>query len=143
MVRDQLATARSGELGKELHRFAAELYPICRSITGEGTRDTLRRIGERIPLQLVDVATGSQVFDWTVPREWNIRDAWIRKAGGDRVIEFSQSNLHVLNYSRPLHATMSLEELRPHLFTLPAHPDWIPYRTKTKSISILLWKTDT
>lgn len=117
------------ETGRELHRFAAELYPICRSITGDGIRQTLAMIQQRIPLETFEVPTGTPVFDWTVPKEWNIRDAYIKDRQGKRVVDFRQSNLHVLNYSTPVRATMPLSELRPHLFTLPEHPDWIPYRT--------------
>ena len=117
------------ELGRELHQFAAELYPICRSITGDGIRQTLARIRERIPLQISEVPTGTPVFDWTVPKEWNIRDAYVKDRNGRRVVDFRQSNLHVLNYSTPVHVTMPLSELKPHLFTLPERPDWVPYRT--------------
>jgi len=117
------------KLGEELHRFARELYPICRSITGDGLRRTLERIQNRIPLQLSEVATGTPVFDWTVPKEWNIRDAYIKSADGKRIVDFHQCNLHVMNYSVPVQATMPLSELRPHLFTIPEKPDWIPYRT--------------
>ncbi|MBZ5679320.1 MAG: DUF4910 domain-containing protein [Acidobacteriia bacterium] len=117
------------ESGQELHRFVSELYPICRSITGNGIRQTLSLIQKRIPLQIVEVASGTPVFDWTVPKEWNIRDAYIKDARGNRVVDFQKSTLHVLNYSTPVHATMSLSELKPHLFTLRDHPDWIPYRT--------------
>jgi aminopeptidase-like protein len=117
------------KLGEELHRFAAELYPICRSITGDGIRQTLARIHERIPLQTFEVPSGTPVFDWTVPREWNIRDAYIKDSQGQRIVDFRSSNLHVLNYSTPMRATLSFDELKPHLFTLPEHPDWIPYRT--------------
>ena len=117
------------ELGRELHQFAAELYPICRSITGDGIRQTLARIRERIPLQISEVPTGTPVFDWTVPKEWNIRDAYVKDRNGRRVVDFLQSNLHVLNYSTPVHVTMPLSELKPHLFTLPERPDWVPYRT--------------
>ena len=117
------------ELGRELHQFAAELYPICRSITGDGIRQTLARIRERIPLQIFEVPTGTPVFDWTVPKEWNIRDAYVKDRNGRRVVDFRQSNLHVLNYSTPVHVTMPLSELKPHLFTLPERPDWVPYRT--------------
>lgn len=113
----------------ELHRFARDLYPICRSITGEGLRRTLGIIQSRIPLQLVEIPTGTPVFDWTVPREWNIRDAFIKTADGRRVVDFHKSNLHVLNYSIPVHAKMPLHELKPHLYTIPEKPDWIPYRT--------------
>jgi aminopeptidase-like protein len=115
--------------GQELYDFAVELYPICRSITGDGMRRTLASIQNRIPLQTFEVPTGTGVFDWTVPKEWNIRDAYIKDAGGRRVVDFLQSNLHVMNYSVPVHAVMPLSELKTHLFTLPDNPDWIPYRT--------------
>jgi aminopeptidase-like protein len=117
------------EIGRELHRFASELYPICRSITGEGLRQTLAAIQKRIPLQISEVPTGTEVFDWTVPKEWNIQDAYIKDATGRRIVDFQACNLHVLNYSTPICKTMPLSELRPHLFTIPEHPDWIPYRT--------------
>jgi aminopeptidase-like protein len=117
------------ELGQELHSFATGLYPICRSITGNGIRQTLALIQDRIPLQIHEVPTGTTVFDWTVPKEWNIRDAYIKDADGRRIVDFLQSNLHIVNYSVPLHTTMSLCELKPYLHTLPEHPDWIPYRT--------------
>ena len=86
-------------------------------------------IANRIPLQTVEVPTGTPVFDWTVPKEWNIRDAYIKAPDGKRVVDLRQCNLHVLNYSVPVHTTMRLSELRPHLFTIPEHPEWIPYRT--------------
>ncbi|MGF7182400.1 DUF4910 domain-containing protein [Tunturiibacter psychrotolerans] len=117
------------ELGGELHRFAADLYPICRSITGNGIRQTLKMIQNRIPLQIFEVPTGTPVFDWRVPKEWNIRDAYIKAPDGKRVVDFQQCNLHVMNYSTPVHATLPLNEIRPHLSTIPEQPDWIPYRT--------------
>jgi aminopeptidase-like protein len=117
------------EVGLDLHRFAAELYPICRSITGDGIRQTLSMIGERIPLKTFEVPTGTAVFDWTVPKEWNIRDAYIKDTSGERVVDIQKCNLHVLNYSTPIRAKMPLSELKPHLFTVPQNPDWIPYRT--------------
>lgn len=117
------------ELGNRLHNFASSLYPICRSITGNGIRKTLELIRERIPLQLYEVPTGTPVFDWTVPKEWNIRDAFIKANDGRRVVEFQRCNLHVVNYSIPVHAKLPLSEIKPHLFTIPDHPDWIPYRT--------------
>ncbi len=116
-------------IGQELHQFAAELYPICRSITGNGLRQTLAKIGDRIPLQTSEVPTGTAVFDWNVPKEWNIRDAYIQRPGGKRIVDFQRCNLHVMNYSTPVHATLPLSELKTHLFTIPEHPDWIPYRT--------------
>ena len=112
-----------------MYRVIRELYPLCRSITGNGVRETLRIIKKQIPLQIHEIPTGTQVFDWTVPREWNISDAYVKDSRGDRVIDFQTCNLHVVNYSVPIKRRMSLAELRPHLFTLPAHPDWIPYRT--------------
>jgi aminopeptidase-like protein len=115
--------------GEAMHAFIAEAFPICRSITGDGVRRTLAMIAERIPLTIHEVPTGTQVFDWTVPREWSIRDAWIKDSSGCKVVDFQQSNLHVLSYSVPIHARMPLAELRPHLFTLPSKPDLIPYRT--------------
>lgn len=117
------------EIGRDLHDFAASLYPICRSITGSGIRRTLAMIQDRIPLRIHEVPTGTPVFDWNVPKEWNVRDAYIKSADGRRVVDFQQSNLHVVNYSIPVHATLPLSEIRPHLFTIPDHPDWIPYRT--------------
>ena len=116
-------------LGQELYRFAADLYPICRSITGNGIRQTLSQIKSHIPLQTFEVPTGTQVFDWNVPKEWNIRDAYIAAPDGQRVVDFQKCNLHVMNYSIPVHETMPLSKLQPHLFTLPERPDWIPYRT--------------
>jgi aminopeptidase-like protein len=115
--------------GQAMMRLIAELYPICRSITGDGLRETLRLLQREIPLEMREVPTGTQVFDWTVPKEWNIRDAYVKNAKGERVIDFQKSNLHVVNYSVPVRQRMRLAELKEHLFTLPAHPDWIPYRT--------------
>jgi aminopeptidase-like protein len=119
----------AAEVGAELHRFAHELYPICRSITGDGLRRTLAMIGDRIPLKIHEVPTGTAVFDWIVPKEWNIRDAYIKCPDGKRIADFKTCNLHVLHYSTPIRATMPLSELKPHLFTIPKNPDWIPYRT--------------
>jgi len=115
--------------GVAMHALMAELFPICRSITGEGFRTSLRRLAELVPIQLTDVPSGTRVFDWTVPREWNIRDAWIADAAGKRVVDFRESNLHVVNYSAPVRRRLSLAELRPRLHSLPAQPELIPYRT--------------
>src|SRR6202162_752223 len=87
------------ELGTSMYDFMADVFPICRSITGAGLRETLRRIGEIVPLQLTEVPSGTQVFDWTIPREWNVRDAWVADAHGERVIDFRRSNLPLVNYS--------------------------------------------
>ncbi|MET9249248.1 DUF4910 domain-containing protein [Nonomuraea sp. NPDC003709] len=115
--------------GAEMHALVRRLYPLCRSITGDGLRQTLEIIGESIPLEITQVPTGTKVLDWTIPREWNIRDASIKDAAGNKVVDFQDSNLHVVGYSVPVEATMSLEELRGHLHTLPEQPDLIPYRT--------------
>ena len=106
-----------------------ELFPICRSITGNGVRQTLSRLKQLIPLAVHEVPSGTQVFDWTVPKEWNIHDAWIKDCQGRKVVDFKKSNLHVLNYSVPIKKKVPLGELKQHLFTLPDHPDWIPYKT--------------
>jgi aminopeptidase-like protein len=119
----------SSSLGDEIYSLIRELYPICRSITGEGFRETLVRIRKEIPLDVHEVPSGSQVFDWTVPKEWNIRDAYVKNSCGERIIDFKRHNLHIVNYSVPVHRKMSLAELRTHLHTLPDQPDWIPYRT--------------
>ena len=123
------AAAVRPEIGEELHRLVADLYPICRAITGDGVRETLRRIAEIIPLEQHEVPTGTQAFDWTVPQEWNIRDAYVKDRHGRRVIDFAASNLHVVGYSTPVDARMTLAELREHLFTIPEQPDWVPHRT--------------
>ncbi len=107
----------------------ARLYPICRSITGDGVRETLRIIREQVPIEWREVPTGTKVFDWTVPKEWNIRDAWIKDAAGERLVDFRESNLHVVSYSSPVRGRIPFAELKDHLFTAPGHPDWIPYRT--------------
>ncbi len=117
------------EAGLEMYELIRELYPICRSITGDGVRETLRWVSKHIPLVVHEVPTGTPVFDWTVPREWNIRNAYVMGPKGDRIIDFKQSNLHVLNYSVPVKQKVSLAELKEHLFSVPEHPDWIPYRT--------------
>jgi aminopeptidase-like protein len=130
MSLEQLLEATDfGAIGERMHRFIADLYPICRSITGDGLRKTLNRVRELVPLEVREVPTGTQVFDWTIPKEWNIHDAWVKNAKGEKVIDFQKSNLHVVNYSIPVRRNMNLAELRQHLHTLPDRPDWIPYRT--------------
>lgn len=119
----------SSRIGREIYALTEELYPICRSITGNGFRQSMEILQRHIPLRIEEVASGTKVFDWTVPKEWNIRDAYVKNEEGRKVIDFRNSNLHVLGYSVPINRRMSMEELRPHLFTLPEHPDWIPYRT--------------
>jgi aminopeptidase-like protein len=116
--------------GEELYKLVAELYPICRSITGDGVRRTLEIVERELGgLEVSEVPTGTQVLDWTVPREWNVRDAWVADAAGRRVIDFQASTLHRVGYSVPVRATMGLAELKEHLFSLPDQPDWVPWRT--------------
>lgn len=116
-------------IGREIYDRIVRLYPICRSITGEGVRETLRLLRDEIDLDIREVATGTPVLDWTIPKEWNIRDAYIKNPAGQRVVDFKHSNLHVVSYSVPVRARLTLDELRPHLFSIPEHPDWIPYKT--------------
>jgi len=115
--------------GSQMYQLVSELYPICRSITGNGVRETLTQIKTVIPLEVKEVPSGTPVFDWQVPKEWNIEDAWVKNSEGTKIIDFKKSNLHVLNYSIPIRKKTDLNELREHLFTIPDHPDWIPYRT--------------
>jgi aminopeptidase-like protein len=115
--------------GAALHAFAARLFPLRRSLTGDGVRQTLAAIGERIPLTIHEVPTGTQVFDWTVPREWNLRDAWIKDPAGRTVVDIEESTLPVVGYSVPVHCKLPLAELQEHLHSLPEQPDLTPYRT--------------
>lgn len=123
------AISPSEEVGRDIHGLMAELFPICRSITGPGVRQTLDVLGRHLPIAVHEVTTGTRVFDWVVPREWRIREAYIDHVVGGRVVDFHDSNLHVVSYSTPVDETLHLDALRPHLHTLPEHPDWIPYRT--------------
>jgi len=116
-------------VGEDMYRMIVELYPICRSITGNGYRQTMRRIQEIIPISIQEVPSGTEVFDWTIPKEWNIRDAYVKGPSGKKVIDFKQHNLHLMQYSVPVHLKMPLQELKHHLYSLPDHPEWIPYRT--------------
>jgi aminopeptidase-like protein len=116
-------------VGAEIYKLIEELFPICRSITGNGVRESLGRLQRLIPIETHEVPSDTSVLDWTIPNEWNVRDAWIKDPSGKKVVDFQRSNLHVLNYSVPIHRRLPLNELRPHLFTIPEHPDWVPYRT--------------
>jgi aminopeptidase-like protein len=128
-MRDIRGSLDGEQIGRDMYALVARLYPICRSMTGDGVRQTLAIIKEQIPLTIREVPSGTQVFDWTVPREWNIRDAYVKNPKGEKVVDFKRSNLHVVNFSSPVHETMDLSQLKGHIFTLPDQPDWIPYRT--------------
>jgi aminopeptidase-like protein len=115
--------------GQGLYAFASRLYPICRSITGAGVRETLALIRARVPLVVHEVPSGTRVFDWEIPPEWNVEDAAVIDADGRRVVDFQAHNLHLVSYSEPVQTSLSLEELSPRLHVLPEYPHWIPYRT--------------
>src|SRR3954453_8627885 len=113
----------------EIEKYFDRLWPICRSITGNGVRETLSIIREICPLEVVEVPSQTKVLDWVVPKEWNIEDAWIENERGERIVDFKTNNLHVLGYSTPIDTWLSLEELKKNLHTLPEQPDAIPYVT--------------
>lgn len=121
--------ADAAPLARRALDLIAEIYPLCRSITGEGVRETLRRVARRVPLEVTEVPSGTPAFDWEVPPEWTLHDAYVADASGRRLIDVRRHALHVLGYSTPVRQRMSLDQLRPHLHTLPQRPDWIPYRT--------------
>jgi aminopeptidase-like protein len=122
-------------IGDEIYALIERLYPICRSITGAGVRETLAIVGETVSLAISEVPTGTPVFDWTVPKEWTIRDAYVKDETGRRVIDFRAHNLHVVSYSAPVRTTVDLDELKRHLHSMSDRPRWIPYRTS-------YWKED-
>ena len=115
--------------GQKIHHLIAEMYPFFRSITGDGVRSTLNVVRQYVPLEVREVPTGTKVFDWEVPREWNIRAAYIKDPEGNTIVDMKDSNLHVLSYSVPINRKVDFEELKNHLHYLPEYPDWIPYRT--------------
>jgi len=121
--------------GIEMYNFAKKIFPYCRSLTGEGVRQTLRDLKEYIAegggpeLQIYEVPSGTKSFDWTVPKEWKINEAYIEDEEGNHIIDFKDNNLHVLGYSTPIDEWVDLEELKTHIYTQPNQPDWIPYVT--------------
>ena len=116
-------------VGKQMHKFMTELFPICRSITGNGVRETLKKIQTYVPLKITEVPSGTKAFDWIIPKEWNIKSAYVIDPKGNKIIDFKNSNLHVVSYSIPIHKKISLSELKPHIHTLPDMPKSIPYLT--------------
>lgn len=120
---------RARARGLDLLDLCAALFPLPRSLTGEGVRRTLAALAAHAPLRVAEIASGTPVFDWTIPREWNVREAWLADPAGRRVADFARHNLHLLGYSVPMRARMPLADLRAHLYSDPSRPDWIPYRT--------------
>ena len=114
---------------KKLKRYIDRLYPICRSILGKGFRDSLKILGEIVDLNIKKIKSGTNVLDWTVPDEWNIKDGYILTPSGKKIASFKKHSLHVLNYSIPVNKKISLQELKKHLYTLPDQPNAIPYVT--------------
>lgn len=120
--------AEADSIGREAHALMELLYPLCRSLTGNGVRQTLQQLQDLIPLKIHEVPTGTRAYDWEVPCEWNVQDAYVLDGNGRRVIDFRANNLHLASYSSPIDARITRAELLDHLFTDPQHPDWIPYR---------------
>lgn len=123
------AISNSQKFGNEMHELMTKLFPICTSITGDGVRKSLSILKNHIDLEIIEVKSGTPVFDWTIPKEWNIQDAYIIDPSGKKIIDFKNSNLHVVSYSVPIHKKISLTELKSHIHTLPEMPDAIPYLT--------------
>ena len=121
--------AGANDVGREAHALAKRLFPLCRSLTGGGVRATFDLLEEDLPIRRTEIPSGTKVFDWTVPDEWNIRDAYIAAPDGTRVVDFRRSPLHVVSYSEPVRTRLPLDALRERLHTLPDRPELIPYRT--------------
>ena len=117
------------DIGKEMYRLIEHLFPICRSISGNGVRETLQIIQNHIPITIHEISTGTKVFDWVVPKEWNVVDAYIMDETGNKIIEFKENNLHLVGYSTPINQTLTLSQLQEHLYSLPEQPEAIPYVT--------------
>lgn len=117
-------------VGQDMYKLCGKMFPICRSITGDGVRETMAILREVVPeISLHEVPSGTQVFDWTIPKEWRIREAWVKNSKGEKLIDFKKHNLHVLGYSTPVDQKVTLAELKQHLYTQPNQPDAIPYVT--------------
>ena len=119
----------SEQMGIEMYELLRRLFPLCRSITGEGVRDSLRIIADHIPIKISEISTGTKAFDWTVPKEWVIKDAYITDKNGNKIVDFKKNNLHVVGYSTPVNKTVDISELQQHLYSLPEQPDAVPYVT--------------
>jgi len=112
-----------------IDNYLTRLFPITRSITGNGNRETLKILQEQIPLNILEYPSNQKVYDWTIPKEWNIKDAWIKNSRGEKIIDFNVSNIHVVSYSIKVHKKISFSELKENLHYLQELPQAIPYRT--------------
>jgi len=128
-ISETRSVVRPDVVGEQAYGIVRDLYPICRSITGAGVRESLRQLQGIVPLTIQQVASGTPVLDWHIPDEWNIAEAWIQTTDGTRLVDFRNHNLHVVGYSQPIRKRIPRDELLRHLHSLPEHPDWIPYRT--------------
>lgn len=126
---DSLNIAQYDKNKLKIYKLKEQLFPICRSITGNGLRESLKIISKEIPLNILEIPTGTKAFDWEVPKEWNIKDAYVKDLKGNKIIDFKKSNLHILGYSTPFQGIISHEELMEHIYTLPEIPEAIPYLT--------------
>jgi aminopeptidase-like protein len=116
-------------VGRRMHEVLCRLFPFARSISGDGLRATVSTLQDLVPLEITEIPSGEKVFDWTIPCEWAVDDAYIEDDGGRRIVDWCESNLHVVGYSEPVDVWLSLSELRSHLHSLPERPEWVPYRT--------------
>ena len=117
-------------IGNEIHKFAQQLWPINRSLTGQGLRETLQKISEHLPgLEIKSILSGTKVFDWTVPKEWHVKEAYIITPSGEKICDYSENNLHLVGYSIPFENEVDFEKLKENLYTLPDQPNAIPYVT--------------
>ena len=121
--------SQENKISHDMYELIKELYPLCRSITGNGVRTTHDIIRKRVQIQTHEIASGTKVYDWVVPKEWNIDDAYLISPEGKKIIDFKKSNLHVVSYSVPIKTKLPLDELKKHIHTLPEQSDVIPYLT--------------
>ena len=117
------------DMQHKIEQYFDRLWPINRSLTGNGNRETLKILSELVDLKVTEVPSGTQCFDWTVPPEWNVMEAWVKDSTGKKIIDFAENNLHLLGYSEPFQGRLSFEDLKGHLYSLPDQPGLIPYLT--------------